>query len=230
MADLLKSLSLVALITLAGPAFAQDSTEAPAADTPAEAPEVEAPAGDAPAEDAPEAEAPASVTNAEMATYVDEQFGDWQRECLRLPEEAEEDDPCRMVQIVTDAQGTPVGKIALGLQPPGSAAVASAEVALPLDLGILLPQGLSVGVDDGLSKQYDFYLCLAEGCTARLLFNGDDVKAFKSGKVMGLSLVAFLPPERQATRITIPVSLTGFTKAFDSLSAPVAPDAGAATE
>lgn len=207
MADLLKSLSLVALIALAGPAFAQDSTEAPAAE--------------APAEEAPDADVPASVANAEMATYIDEQFDDWQRECLRLPEDAEGDDPCRMVQIVTDAEGTPVGKIALGLQPAGSNAVASAEVALPLDLGILLPQGLSLGVDNGLTKQYDFYLCLPAGCTARLLFTGDDVQAFKAGQVMNLSLVAFLPPDRQATQITIPVSLKGFTNAFDSLSAPL---------
>ncbi|GKY87510.1 invasion associated locus B family protein [Sinisalibacter aestuarii] len=227
MQDLLKSLSLAALLAVAGPAFAQDSTEAPAADAPA----AEAPAAEAPATEAPLAEAPASATGAEVETYIDEQFDDWQRECLRLPEGVEGTDPCRMVQIVTDAEGKPIGKIALGLQPAGSPAVASAEVALPLDLGILLSQGLSVGVDEGLSKQYDFYLCLANGCTARLLFNTDDIQAFKAGTVLSLGMIAFLPPERQATRIAIPVSLKGFTKAYESLTAPEAPaEAPAAAE
>jgi invasion protein IalB len=221
MADFLKSLSLAALVAFAAPAMAQDSTDAPAAD---------APAAEAAPEAAPDAEAPAAVANAGIETYIDEQYDDWQRECLRMPEGTEGGDPCRMVQIVKDADGKPVGKIALGRQPDGSAAVASAEVALPVDLGILLPQGISLGVDEGLSKQYDFYLCLATGCTARLLFNADDIQAFKAGTLMRLGLVAFLPPERQATRITIPVSLKGFTKAYDALSVPELPAADAAAE
>lgn len=202
MADLLKPLSIAALIALAGPAAAQDTA-----------------AGDAPAADAPTAEAPAAATGA-PETYVDEVFSDWQRECVRLPEGAEGSDPCRMAQIITDAEQKPVGKIAVGRQPEGSQAVASAELALPLDLGILLPQGLSVGVDQGLTKQYDFYMCMQSGCIARLLFTQEDVLAFKAGETMNLSLVAFLPPDRQATRIQIPVSLKGFTAAYDSLPQP----------
>ena len=223
MADLLKSLGLAALIALAGPAAAQDTaaTDEPAADAPAaEAPATDAPAADAPAADAPADAAPAENTG--LATYVDEVFTDWQRECVRLPEAAEGADPCRMAQIIFDAEQKPVGKFSLGRQPEGAAAVASAELALPLELGILLPQGLTIGVDQGLSKQYDFYMCLPSGCIARLLFGPDDVQAFKAGEVMNLSLVAFLPPERQATRIQIPVSLKGFTAAYDSLKVPAA--------
>jgi len=204
MADLLKSLGLAALIALAGPAAAQDTAAA-------EEPATEAPAADA---------APAG--DAGLTTYVDEVFTDWQRECVRLPEDAEGDDPCRMAQIIFDAEEKPVGKFSLNRQPDGGAAMASAELALPLELGILLPQGLTIGVDQGLSKQYDFYMCLPSGCIARLLFGPDDVQAFKAGEVMNLSLVAFLPPQRQATRIQIPVSLKGFTAAFDSLPVPVA--------
>ena len=195
MAYHLKSLALAALIALAGPAAAQDTT----------------------------AEAPASATPDAGVTYVDEAFEDWQRECMRLPEGAEGADPCRIAQVLFDAEQNAVGKIALGRQPAGGVAFASAEVILPVDLGILLPQGLTLGVDDGLTKQYDFYLCLPEGCTARLLFSADDVAAFKAGDVMTLSMVAFLPPNCEAARIQVPISLKGFTKAFDSLPVPTAP-------
>jgi len=205
MAELLKPLALAAMIVLAGPAAAQDSTEAQGTtETPAEAP----------------AEAPAAATGATLETYVDEVFDDWQRECVRLPEGEEAADPCRMAQTIFDAEQKPVGKIAVNRTPAGSNAAASGELALPLDLGILLPQGLNVGVDQGLSKQYDFYMCMSSGCISRLLFSADDVQAFKAGQVMNLSLVAFLPPDRQATRIQIPVSLKGFTAAFDSLAVP----------
>jgi invasion protein IalB len=205
MADLLKPLGLALLLALAGPAAAQDA-EAPET---ADAPE----AAEAPA--APEA--PMAATAGEDATYIDEVFTDWQRECLRT-ETGE--DPCRMAQVLFDAEQTPVGKLAIGRQAPGSPAVAVGELALPVDLGILLPQGLMIGVDRGLSKQYDFYMCLPDGCIARLLFGPDDVAAFKAGEVMNLGLVAFLPPDREPTRIVIPVSLKGFTAAYDSLPVP----------
>ncbi len=165
---------------------------------------------------AQDADTPAE--NGPGTTYIDEVFSDWSRECMRLPEGAEGPDPCRMVQILVDADKNPVGKIAVGRQPEGSGAAASSEVALPIGLQILLTQGLTVGVDDGLTKQYDFYMCRHDGCTARLLFTANDVAAFKAGDVMKLSLVSFLPPEGQATRLVIPVSLNGFTKAYDSLA------------
>jgi invasion protein IalB len=203
MADLLKPLGLALLVALAGPAAAQDAEDA----APTEAPEAAV-------------EAPLAVTEGEDATYVDEAFDDWQRECLRTEDG---NDPCRMAQTLFDAEQNPVGKIALGRQAQGSPAVAVGELALPVDLGILLPQGLNIGVDRGLSKQYDFYMCLPDGCIARLLFGPEDIEAFKAGEVMNLGLVAFLPPDREPTRIQIPVSLKGFTAAYDSLPVPTAP-------
>ncbi len=215
MSDLLKSLGLAAMIALAGPATAQDSTGT-AADSAADT-------GAAAAAPAADAAAPAADAGAQLETYVDEVFTDWQRECIRMPDGQPGTDPCRMAQIIVDAAQKPVGKIALGRMPEGTGAVATAEVALPLELGILLPQGLTVGVDQGLSKQYEFYTCTQGGCVARLLLGADDVQAFKAGETMNLGLVAFLPPEFQATRLQIPVSLKGFTAAFDSLPVPPAP-------
>lgn len=212
MSDLLKSLGLAALVAFASPALAQDAA-AP------DAPAAEAPAAEAPAAEAPAADGPQPVM---LETYIDEQFDDWQRECLRMPADSGQTDPCRMVQVLSDAAGNPVGKMAIGRQPAGSNAAASGEVALPTDMGIYLPEGLAIGVDEGLKKTYGFYRCLPDACTAQLRFSPDDVAAFKAGTTMWLNLVAFLPEDRRTPlRLQIPVSLKGFTKAFDSLDVPV---------
>lgn len=208
MSDLLKSVGLAALLALAAPAMAQD-TAAPAAEAPA-------------AEGVPAA----PIT---LETYVDEQFDDWQRECLRMPEGSGEEDPCRMAQVLKDANGNPVGKIAIGRQPAGSNAVASGEIALPTEMGLYLPEGIAIGVDEGLKKTYGFYRCLPDACTSQLRFSADDVTAFKAGTTMWLNVVAFLPEDRGTPlRLQIPVSLKGFTKAFESLTVPVMEDAAPA--
>lgn len=213
MSDLLKSVGLAALLALAAPAMAQDAAT---------------PATDAPAAEAPAAPAAEGVPAAPVSleTYVDEQFDDWQRECLRMPEGSGEEDPCRMAQVLKDANDNPVGKIAIGRQPAGANALASGEIALPTEMGLYLPEGIAIGVDDGLKKTYGFYRCLPDACTSQLRFTADDVAAFKAGTTMWLNVVAFLPEDRRTPlRLQIPVSLKGFTKAFDSLTVPVMEEA-----
>ena len=84
-------------------------------------------------------------------------------------------------------------------------------------------------VDDGLKKTYGYYRCLPDACTAQLRFTADDVTAFKAGTTMWLNVVAFLPEDRRTPlRLQIPVSLKGFTKAFESLPVPVVEAAPAA--
>lgn len=213
MSKLLKSAGLAALLALAAPAMAQDTA----------APEAEAPAAEAPAAEGVPA---APIT---LETYVDEQFDDWSRECLRMPEDAGQEDPCRMAQVLKDANGNPVGKIAIGRQPANSNALASGEIALPTEMGLYLPEGIAIGVDDGLKKTYGYYRCLPDACTSQLRFTSDDVTAFKAGTTMWLNVVAFLPEDRRTPlRLQIPVSLKGFTKAFESLPVPVVEDAPAA--
>ena len=205
MSHLLKSIGVAALLSIAAPALAQDATP-PAADG------TSAPAA---------AEAPATPVTLE--TYVDEQFDDWQRECLRMPEDSGQADPCRMVQVLKDAADNPVGKIAIGRQ---GETTASGEIALPTDMGLYLPEGIGIGVDEGLKKTYGYYRCLPDACTAQLRFSGDDVAAFKAGDKMLVGVVAFLPEDRRTPlRLQIPVSLKGFTKAFESLAVPTAPQA-----
>lgn len=204
MVDVLKPLGLAALLALAGPALAQDNGLPPLdMGTDAEA--------------APEDEAP------ESPTYVDQVFDDWQRECLRLPEDAGQDDPCQITQMLFQDDGeSPVGKITIGRLPAGSEAVAGSTIIVPL--GTLIPAQLKLGVDNAAAKRYQYRFCEPIGCVAQIGLTGGDVAGFKAGKVANITVVPVQAPD---VEVTLVVSLKGFTAAFDSLPVPPAPPAEA---
>lgn len=203
MAQILKPLGLAALLALGAPAFAQDTTteEAPAASTLLTEPDQGQLVEEA---------------LQEVEQYVDEVFGDWQRECLRIPGN-EGPAPCQMTQFLReDADGDPVGKISVGKLPEAMEADAGSTIILPL--GILLPQQLILGVDDSPAKRYAFTACEPIGCYAQFGFAAAEIEAMKAGAVANITVVA---ADRPDTPITIEVSLTGFTDAWNSLTRPV---------
>ncbi|TYB83457.1 invasion associated locus B family protein [Maritimibacter fusiformis] len=202
MANVLKPLGLAALIALAGPALAQDDGLPPLdMGTDAEA----APAADGAAQEPP--------------TYVDEVFDDWQRECLRLPEDAEQDDPCQITQMLYQEPGeNPVGKITIGRLPAGGDAVAGSTIIVPL--GTLIPAQLTLGVDSAAAKRYQYRFCESVGCVAQIGLTNADIAAFKAGKVANITVVPMQAPD---VEVTLPASLKGFTAAYDSLTVPPAP-------
>lgn len=209
MADFLKPLGLAALIALASPVLAQDAAETPAEDAvPAEEPALDM--------GSPEAGAEAAPT--QVQTYVDEQFGDWSRECLRLPEGQEGDDPCQITQVLrTKPEENPIGKISIGKLPEGGQAMAGSMIILPL--GTLLTQQITIGVDSGAAKRYPFRYCDKVGCVAQIGFTAAEVTSLKAGNQATITITPATAPE---ARVAIPVSLSGFTAAWDSLATPAA--------
>lgn len=214
MANLIKPLSLAALLALSGPAFAQDT----AADATPGVPELDM-GQDADAAPAAAAQPP--------ATYVDGVFDDWQRECLRNPGG---DDPCQVTQILRESpEASPIGKITLGLLPEGSEAVAGSMIILPL--GTLLTQQVVLGVDSAAGKRYPFRYCDRLGCVAQIGFTAAEVAGFKAGNAGKLTIVPAAQPD---AKVEVAISLKGFTAAYDSLGTPgsgaPAEEAPAATE
>jgi len=139
--------------------------------------------------------------------YLRETHGDWQVRCVRTDRET---DPCRMLQNLEGEEGNAV--FSLFHLPEGGTAVAGATVAVPLMT--LLTEQLGIAVDGGVAKRYEFSWCDPEGCYARVGFTQEDIDAFKSGAEATVSLVWAVEPDR---RIPVPMSLIGFTAAFDSL-------------
>ncbi|MCB1357162.1 MAG: invasion associated locus B family protein, partial [Maritimibacter sp.] len=150
---------------------------------------------------------------------------DWSRECVRRPDGSEGDDLCWVTQVLKDDNGRPFGKFSVRRVPAGSQAVAQADVAVSLELVPYLPAGVTLGVDKGLAREYEYLFCSpATGCLVQPNLSQADIEAFKAGDVLNMRFAIVAKPTELAT-ITSPISLKGFTAAWDSVPAPTAPAA-----
>lgn len=197
MTDLIRTLPLAILLAVAGPVFAQDTTDESASE--------EAPADPMQlnmGEEAPPAEdGPGSI-------YVKSEHDDWEIRCIRA---AEGQDPCQLYQLLTDPSGNPVSEINIFPLTGGTTdAAAGATVVTPLET--LLTAQLALQVDSSGFKKYPFSWCSQIGCFARLGFTADDVAAFKRGNEARIVIVPVAAPDQ---RVTLTVSLKGFTAAYD---------------
>lgn len=216
MAEILKPLGLAVLIAFGGAAYAQDDTT-PAADTAAD----EAPAA---TEDAPVASPDLDMGEnvaeqlPQIETFVDEVFGDWQRECLSIPGN-EGQVPCQITQFLREEpDGQPVGKVSIGKLPTGGEAVAGSMIIVPL--GVLLTQQMTIGVDSAAPKRYPYRFCDPNGCVAQIGYTAAEIEAFKAGAEATLTVVPTAAPDQ---KVELPLSLKGFTDAWNSLEVPEVP-------
>lgn len=211
MADILKPLGLAALIALASPALAQDTTEGGDA-----APAAEVQEGQVPELDMGEPVTPDAPAQPE--TYVDEVFGDWQRECLRIPG-LEGPAPCQITQFLRETpDGDPVGKVSLGKLPEGQQAAAGSMIIVPL--GVLLTQQITIGIDAAAPKRYPYRFCDPNGCVAQIGYTAAEVNSFKAGAAATITVVPTAAPDQ---KVELPLSLSGFTDAWNSLERPILP-------
>ncbi len=218
MADLLKPLGLAALLALATPAFAQDSGD----DTAPEGTDA------APAESAAAPAAGEAAAGGQPAAYIDEVFTDWSRECVRRPEGSEGADLCWVTQVLKDDNDRPFGKFSVRPVPAGGPAVAQADVAVSMELVPYLPAGVKLAVDKGLAKEFNYLFCMpATGCLVQPNLSQADIDAFKAGDVLNMGFAIVARATELAT-ITSPVSLKGFTAAWDSVATAAAPAAAPA--
>lgn len=217
-AELIKSLSVAAILAMGAPVLAQDGTEP--ATTEGAATETAQPA---PAENATEAadgslSMGTEVTEGELKPgqpYIQEKQGDWEIKCLNNPDG---DDPCQMYQLLSDEQGNSVAKVSMGKLPAGGQAVVGATVVAPLET--LLTQQLTISVDGGQTRRYPFRFCAQPGCVANIGFTAGEVASFKKGAKATVTIVHAAAPGQ---KVNLNMSLTGFTAAFDTLVTPQAP-------
>lgn len=230
-------LSILAIVALTTGVFAQDAdqTEAPAADettaseaAPAETTPDDAP--DAPVTDESEAEAPASdeaateddnqldlgqpVTTGDGEPqlgdrYSKQKFGDWDLACIKTDTEK---DPCSLLQVLRDDKGNSVAEISMFRISGKGQAVAGASVVVPLET--LLPAQLTITVDQGAGKRYNYSFCAELGCVAQIGLTQEDINAFKRGKV---AKVALRPAPAPDQVVELKMSLNGFTAGFDAV-------------
>ncbi|MDF0602379.1 invasion associated locus B family protein [Psychromarinibacter sp. C21-152] len=193
MKDLIRTLPLALAVALAGPAIAQETPLDEEAPNP-----MELNMG----VDSPEEDGPGSV-------YTKSTHEDWQLRCIRGPEG---NDPCQLYQLLNDANGNPVAEInVFPITDDSTDAAAGATVVTPLET--LLTAQLGFKVDDGGVKRYPFAWCSQIGCFARLGFTDEDVNTMKLGAEASILIRPVAAPDQV---VTLGVSLTGFTAAYEA--------------
>lgn len=209
-------LTVLAALALSTPVAAQD-TQSEATDVPTESEATAPETTEAPTE--PDAQAPETggaqldlgepvdQTPQVGERYSKQKFGDWDLACIRTEAET---DPCSLLQILSDTTGNPVAEVSLFRIEGNGQAIAGGTIIVPLET--LLPARLTISVDGGAGRRYDYSFCNPIGCVAQVGFTQADIDAFKRGREAVLSLVPAQAPD-QTVRVTM--SLTGFTAGFD---------------
>lgn len=134
-------------------------------------------------------------------------YGDWEVRCVT-------DADCVMTQLhrrseqSADAVFTIVKATGLAGS-DGQTFEAFAEIVVPL--GVYLPGGLGLKVDNQPAKAAPFERCIDEGCVVRAPISATMLGNLKAGGTV--NIVIFGGPEKP---VQIPMSLAGFTAAYDS--------------
>jgi invasion protein IalB len=150
---------------------------------------------------------------AEDAKNESEDFKDWQLIC-------QEGLPCRLEQRIymekpeQDKQPQRLLQISFLVDPGEKKGDRRLLANAITPLGILLPAGVGLAVDQGEEKRYQLHLCDVGGCLARFLVDEPLRQQLQMGKQARVRF--FLPDGRG---IGVPVSLQGVTAGLRALEA-----------
>jgi invasion protein IalB len=133
--------------------------------------------------------------------------GDWETRCDKPP--GAQGEVCSMMQFVTAEDRDNVGLSVIVLKTADKKAKVMRVLA---PLGVLLPSGLGLKIDQNEMGRAGFVRCLPDGCLAEVILDDELIKKLRDGKTA--TFVIFQTPEEG---IGIPISLNGFGPGFDAL-------------
>jgi invasion protein IalB len=134
-------------------------------------------------------------------------FGDWQLRC-ETPAGAKAEQ-CALVQNVAAEDRPNVTLLVIVLK---TADGKSRLLRVVAPLGVLLPAGLGLKIDQADVGRAGFVRCLTTGCVAEVVMEDNLIDQFKKGQTA--TFIVFQTPEEG---VGIPVSLNGFGPGFESL-------------
>ncbi len=146
--------------------------------------------------------APATAQGAVKSTY-----GDWQIRCDTPPGAKAEQ--CALIQNVTAEDRPNVGLSVIVLK---TADKKQRILRILAPLGVLLPSGLGLKVDQADVGRTPFVRCLPNGCVAEVVMDDKLVEQIKAGT--NATFIVFQTPEEG---IGIPIALKGFGEGLDKL-------------
>lgn len=147
----------------------------------------------------------ADETNAQGA--LRSSHGDWQIRCDTPP--GAPDEQCALLQSVSaeDRQNVALTVIVLKTADQQNRIM---RVLAPL--GVLIPSGLGLRVDEADVGRTSFVRCLPNGCVAEIILQDDLIRQLQQGTQA--TFIIFQTPEQG---IGIPVSLAGFSDGYTAL-------------
>jgi len=190
--------------TAATPAPAPAPTKVTSAAT--EAPSISPPGPATPTTDVPKAIVSIAPPG-EGEPPVKSTHGDWQVRC-DTPAGAQSEQ-CVLMQFVTAEDRDNVGLTVIILKTADKKARIMRILA---PLGVLLPSGLGLKIDNNDVGSVGFVRCLPNGCVAEVILEDQLLQKLETGKMA--TFIIFQTPEEG---IGIPISLNGFGEGFDNL-------------
>ena len=132
---------------------------------------------------------------------------DWQIRCDTPPGAKAEQ--CALIQSVTAEDRANVGLTVIVLK---TADAKSRLMRVVAPLGVLLPSGLGLKIDQADIGRAGFVRCLPNGCIAEVVMDDELIKKLRTGKTA--TFIIFQTPEEG---IGFPMSLAGFGEGYDKL-------------
>lgn len=146
-------------------------------------------------------------TQALAQGQVKSKHGDWDLRCDTPP--GAQSQQCVIMQFVTAQDRENVG-LSVVVMKTADKQARILRVLAPL--GVLLPRGLGLRIDNTDMGTTGFIRCLPNGCVSEVLMDDSLIQQLRSGKQA--MFVIFQTPEEG---IGVPISLAGFSEGFDAL-------------
>jgi invasion protein IalB len=134
-------------------------------------------------------------------------FNDWQIRCDTPP--GAQGEQCALIQSVTAEDRANVGITVIVLK---TADQKSRLMRVVAPMGVLLPSGLGLKIDQVDVGRAGFVRCLPTGCVAEVVMDETLIKQLRTGTTA--TFIIFQTPEEG---IGFPMSLKGFGDGYDKL-------------
>lgn len=138
---------------------------------------------------------------------VKAKHGDWETRCETPP--GAQHEQCALVQSVTAEDRPNVNLVVIVLK---TADGKNRLLRVIAPLGVLLPSGLGLKIDNTDIGRAGFVRCLPTGCIAEVVMEPKLIQSLKTGHTA--TFIIFETPEEG---IGIPLNLSGFAEGFDAL-------------
>jgi invasion protein IalB len=146
-----------------------------------------------------------SASAQDSSETLRETHGDWQKHCAL---DSMGLDECFLFQAVDEQ--TTGDRVMTVIAASPVAAEPLLRVTVPL--GVLLPNGLNMAVDGIDLGTVGFLTCFMDGCMTQVTLTPDVLSNMKAGNLASITIY-----DTVGQAATLPLSLSGFTAAWDAL-------------